>query len=77
MEPLFECLESDHSSDQCWLVGSKDDALRGVLDAAGSNALGLLRVIALNHGVKIAEGSPEAVRTHPEVLRAYLGADAA
>ncbi|HNT37890.1 MAG TPA: ABC transporter ATP-binding protein [Rubrivivax sp.] len=35
------------------------------------------RVIALNHGVKIAEGSPEAVRTHPEVLRAYLGADAA
>ena len=34
------------------------------------------RVIALNYGENIAEGTPEEVRTHPEVLRAYLGADA-
>ena len=34
------------------------------------------RVIALNYGENIAEGTPEAVRAHPEVLRAYLGADA-
>lgn len=31
------------------------------------------RVIALDHGVKIAEGSFDAVATHPEVVEAYLG----
>ncbi len=33
------------------------------------------RVIALDHGVKIAEGSFEAVSNHPEVVEAYLGRD--
>jgi branched-chain amino acid transport system ATP-binding protein len=31
------------------------------------------RVLALNFGQKIAEGAPEEVRRHPEVVRAYLG----
>jgi len=31
------------------------------------------RVIALNYGQRIAEGTPNQVRTHPEVLKAYLG----
>jgi branched-chain amino acid transport system ATP-binding protein len=30
-------------------------------------------VLALNHGEKIAEGLPEEIQKHPEVLRAYLG----
>jgi branched-chain amino acid transport system ATP-binding protein len=34
------------------------------------------RVVALNFGRKIAEGSPAEVRAHPEVIRAYLGAGA-
>jgi len=34
------------------------------------------RVVALNFGRKIAEGSPDQVRAHPEVIRAYLGAAA-
>ncbi len=31
------------------------------------------RVVALDHGVKIAEGSFEAVATDPDVIEAYLG----
>ncbi|NKC30875.1 ABC transporter ATP-binding protein [Falsiroseomonas selenitidurans] len=35
------------------------------------------RVMVLDFGRKIAEGSPEAVMAHPEVKRAYLGKDLA
>ena len=31
------------------------------------------RVITVNFGRKIAEGTPDEVRRHPEVIRAYLG----
>ena len=34
-------------------------------------------VYCLNFGAVLAEGPPEAVRTHPEVVKAYLGEDAA
>jgi branched-chain amino acid transport system ATP-binding protein len=35
------------------------------------------RVMALDHGQKIAEGTFEEVRNHPRVLEAYLGRRAA
>jgi branched-chain amino acid transport system ATP-binding protein len=31
------------------------------------------RMIALDYGLKIAQGSPEEVRRTPQVIRAYLG----
>lgn len=35
------------------------------------------RVVAMDFGQKIADGLPHEVRAHPQVLRAYLGEDAA
>ena len=35
------------------------------------------RIVVLNQGEVIANGLPDQVRTSPQVIKAYLGADAA
>jgi branched-chain amino acid transport system permease protein len=34
------------------------------------------RVVVLDFGTKIAEGTPSAIKTNPDVIKAYLGAAA-
>jgi branched-chain amino acid transport system ATP-binding protein len=66
-------------------VASLADAIREIRDGLGVTVLlvehhmNLVmsvsdKVVALNFGRKIAEGAPDAVREHPEVVEAYLGA---
>ena len=53
----------------------RDDGLTVVVVEHHMHAIMSLceRIIVLNFGRKIAEGSPEAISRNPEVVRAYLG----
>ena len=73
------------------LTGAELDRLTGIIRGIAQRGIAVLliehdmrfllplasRVVVLNFGARIAEGTPDAVRLHPAVMEAYLGDAAA
>jgi branched-chain amino acid transport system ATP-binding protein len=54
----------DHGVTVC-LIEHKMDMIMSLAD----------KIMVLDHGEKIAEGTPEQIKTNPVVIEAYLGSE--
>ncbi len=85
-DPILLCLDEPAAGLNARESAELNDLLRHIRDEHG---IGLLliehdmnvvmeisdHIIVLDYGRKISDGTPEAVRTDPEVIKAYLGED--
>ncbi|MEW6137281.1 MAG: ABC transporter ATP-binding protein [Thermodesulfobacteriota bacterium] len=77
-EPTAGMNQEEKQDTMFWIQDIRDDFQVTILMV--EHDMGLVmdlsdEVMALNFGVKLVQGTPERVQTHPDVLEAYLGKD--
>ena len=79
-EPVAGMNREETEDTACFILDIQEE--RGITVLLIEHDMGMVmdissRVVVLNFGEVIASGTPDAVRSDPEVVRAYLGGQAA